>query len=101
MSKGLALHSRTSLLCLLAFAALLISPVGARASITIEEAAKSLPDQVAGFRAEGAAQLPLVGFFEFHLPEDFGALSHAARAYRSDGGQVFYVNIIKTSTDSG
>jgi hypothetical protein len=43
----------------------------------------------------------MVGFFESHRPEDFAVTSHAARAYRSDSGYIFHVDIVKTLSDSG
>jgi len=56
---------------------------------------------VGEFVSKGPAQPPAVGFFELHRPEDFGAISHAVRSYRSASGHVLSVEIITTMTDAG
>jgi hypothetical protein len=76
---------------------LLLSAV-ATADVTINEAAKALPDKVDSFNAKGSAQMPTVGIFELMPPEDFGVTSHAARAYGDQSGSGFTIDIIRTGT---
>jgi hypothetical protein len=90
-----------SIICLLAPASVLSAPPAAPAGLVIEGAARSLPDQIEKFRARGPALVPTNDFFVDHAPEDFGAISHATRLYGSEKGDVFYVTIIKTLSDSG
>jgi len=90
-----------SIICLLAPASVLSAPPSAAAGITIDVAARSLPDQIEKFRARGPVLVPSYSFFADHAPEDFGAVSHATRMYASESGDVFYVDIVKTLSDSG
>jgi len=92
---------RFAIIGVLTLVAVLVIPIVALAGLTVDEAAKSLPDKVGEFVSKGPAQPPAVGFFELHRPEDFGAISHAVRSYRSASGHVLSVEIITTMTDAG
>lgn len=97
--KGFSLRLLFSIVCLLALASVVL-PAPAKVGITIDEAAKSLPDQIGRFRARGPALLPANGF-EPRVPEDFGVQARAGRLYVSQNGIVFHVVVIKTLNDSG
>lgn len=99
--KGLALRFLFLITGVLAVAAVLFFATPARAGMSIDEAVKSLPEQIESFRARGPALEPRYSFFEGHVPEDFGAISHATRTYASENGNVFYVDMVKTLSDSG
>ncbi|MEP6706103.1 MAG: DUF6599 family protein [Pyrinomonadaceae bacterium] len=90
-----------SIICLLAAASVLPAAPPAPAGMTIDAAARSLPEQIEKFRARGPAVVPIHGLFADHDPEDFGAISHAARTYASENGNAFYVDLVKTLSDSG
>jgi hypothetical protein len=78
-------------------------PVSASAALPIDEAARSLPDQLDQFRASSPAQLPEAGLFEQRSPEDFGSTSYATRTYILTSGRLAQVNVslVKTLGDSG
>ena len=86
---------------ILLFVSFLFAPRPVNGAVTLEEAAKSLPDRIGDFRARGAALMPKAGIFEQQDPEDFGAFSHAARTYISLDGKAFVVELVKTRTDAG
>jgi hypothetical protein len=101
-SKGFALRVRSlSKLLILLFIPFLLASVPASADVTLEEAAKLLPDRVGDFSARGSARISRVGILEQYRPEDFGAYSHAARAYISPGGEALGVDLVRTRSDSG
>ena len=86
---------------LLVIAAFILSPVVAIAAITIDEAARSLPDQVDQFRANSPAQLPSADLVKIQTPEDYGITSYAGRVYVLSNGHLVNVTLIKTLSDSG
>jgi hypothetical protein len=63
------------------------------------EAAKLLPDQLASFRARGAANKPLKGILETAAAEDYGVASHARRVYTSADGKAVDVYLIQTASE--
>jgi hypothetical protein len=80
-----------------------VMPFGApqlgKAELLTSEAAKSLPDKIGAFRAQGPVSIPPLGFEE-RLPEA-ADVSHAARNYHSAAtGNTFVVDVTKTRTDS-
>ncbi|MEO8433323.1 MAG: DUF6599 family protein [Pyrinomonadaceae bacterium] len=77
-----------------------VLPVGAKVGIPNNEAVKTLPDQIEGFRARGPAVVPDDGGFEARLV-DFGVQARAVRVYASQSGDLFQVEVIKTINDSG
>ncbi len=87
---------RLQLLAVLLFAA----PVLVNAGLTIDEAARSLPDKINTFRADGPAAMPMHGVFERIPPEDVSAISHAARKYVAENGHTFVVDVVRTRSDS-
>jgi hypothetical protein len=64
------------------------------------EAAKMLPDQFGGLRAQFAPARPQKGFFESINREDYGVTSDARRAYSSPDGKTFDVYLVQTSSDA-
>jgi hypothetical protein len=66
-----------------------------------EEAAKLLPDQLAGFRAQSAPApiRPATGSFETRAPEAYGVTSEARRAYTSADGKAFEIRLTRTDSD--
>jgi hypothetical protein len=62
------------------------------------EAAKSLPDKIDSFRAQGPASIPAQGFEE-NIGEA-AVVSNAARSYSSVSGNTFLVYVTKTRMDS-
>lgn len=86
---------------LLVAAFLLMAPFSALAGLPIDEAAKSLPDTIDSFHAQGPAQLPKGPIFAHLRPEEFDAQSYASRAYINDAGASFVINLIRTENDSG
>jgi hypothetical protein len=97
----LRIATRFSLFLVFALFSLLSVPLRASAALSLDAAAKMLPDRVGEFHALGPARLPASGLFEHLAPEDFGAFSHAARAYVSPGGESFIIELVKTRSDSG
>ncbi len=99
LSRGIVLRSKSlsQLLTGFVFLLLLFSPVYATVTITTDEAARMLPDQVNDIRAQGAAQPISARMFKDSTPEDFGVLSAATRIY---GSGRFQVTLIKTRSDS-
>ena len=65
---------------------MLLAPVPARADVTIDDAAKALPDKLASFRAQGPAQMPMRDILEIVSAKEVGAISSAARTYANDKG---------------
>ena len=102
-SKGSALRVRSlsKPFIILLFVSFLFAPRPVSGAVTLEEAAKFLPERIGDFRAQGAALMPKAGIFEQHAPEDFGAFSHAARTYISPDGKAFVAELVKTRTDAG
>lgn len=102
-SKGSALRVRplSKPFIILLFVSCLIAPLNVDGAVTLEEAAKLLPDSIGDFRARGAALTPKAGIFEQQAPEDFGAFSHAVRTYISSDGKAFVVEVVKTRSDAG
>jgi len=86
--------------CLL-LALLLLASTPAKSTITIDAAAKALPDKLGSFKAIGPAHLPTGGVFGLNTPDEVGAISHAVRSYREDSGPGFIVRVVRTQTDSG
>ena len=78
----------------------LVSTLAAKVGIANNEAAKTLPDQVEQFRAQGPAVVPDDGVFENRLA-DFGVQASAVRVYASTTGDRYQVEVIKTINDSG
>lgn len=101
--KGSALRVRSlsKPFFFLLFVSFLFAPLRVNGAVTLEEAAKLLPDRIGDFRARGAALMPKAGIFEQQAPEDFGAFSHAVRTYISSDGKAFVVELVKTRTDAG
>lgn len=79
----------------------MLTAIDGRSAITIDGAAKNLPDRIESFRAIGPAQFPTVGIFELIPPDAVGGVSHAVRAYRDDKGFTFTIDLVRTQTDSG
>jgi hypothetical protein len=76
-----------------------VSHAFGKAAVFPAEAAKSLPDRVGTFRAQGPASLPPMGFDEIFPDEDVN-VSNAARKYASINGNTFLVVVGKTRMDS-
>jgi hypothetical protein len=68
-------------------------------AVSSAEAAKSLPDRIGTFRAQGPASIPPLGFDKSYPDEDVN-LSNAARTYASINGSTFLVLVAKTRMDS-
>jgi hypothetical protein len=85
---------------LLFVAVLLLFAVTAGASVTIDDAAKFLPEKIDSFSAQGPAQFPTVGVFEHVSPQDFDVVSHAMRAYSRGDGRSLTIELVRTRTDS-
>jgi hypothetical protein len=62
-------------------------------------AAKSLPDRIGSFRAQGPASIPPLGF-DGSFPDEDVNVSNAARTYASINGNTFLVFVAKTRMDS-
>ncbi|HEY0004486.1 MAG TPA: DUF6599 family protein [Pyrinomonadaceae bacterium] len=71
------------------------------ADLSVEEAARLLPESIGDFHARGRAKTPTLGIFEQHSPEDFGVMAYAARAYTSPDGETFVIDLVTTRSDSG
>jgi hypothetical protein len=97
----LRVSTLSKLLIIALFLTLPFTPLRVNADVTLEEAAKMLPDRVGDFRARGAALMPGAEIFKQHAPEDFGAYSQAARVYVSASGEALGVDLVKTRSDSG
>ncbi|HEV2880536.1 MAG TPA: hypothetical protein VGX24_04455 [Pyrinomonadaceae bacterium] len=82
------------------FALLLGLSIPALADLTLDEAAKLLPNKVGDARAAGAPALPRAGIFEHVKPADIGALSTAARTYVSADGDSYGVQLITLQSDA-
>jgi uncharacterized protein DUF6599 len=76
-------------------------PVTAKVGVAVNEAAKTLPDQIESFRARGPAVTPDDDAFETRGLADFGVQARAVRLYVSPSGDLFQVDLIKTINDSG
>ena len=63
-------------------------------------AAKLLPDQLGGFRAQSAPARAAKGIFESVAREDYGVTSDALRPYASADGRVFSVFLARTNSDA-
>lgn len=85
------------LLFLIAAVVPFVSPVYAKAEVTVAEASKALPDRIGNFRAQGPASLPAHGFEE--SASDEAVVSNAARTYTSGTG-TFLVYLTRTRIDS-
>lgn len=68
--------------------------------LTISAAAKSLPDQVANLRANGAAALPIEGIAKRATLSDFNTVSDAARVYKNESGDTFNVEVVSAENDA-
>ena len=64
-------------------------PDFANGEVTLAEAAKSLPDKIGDFRAQGPASIPAQGFEE-NIGEA-AVVSNAARGYSAVSGNNFLV----------
>ncbi len=82
------------------FALLLGLSIPALADLTLDEAAKLLPNKVGDARAAGSPARPRAGIFEHVKPADIGALSTAARTYVSADGDSYAVQLIKLQSDA-
>src|SRR3989442_9624612 len=80
---------------------MLLASVTARADVTIDDAAKALPDKLASFRAQGPAQMPMRDILELVSAKEVGAISSAARGYANDKGATIVIHLIRLETDSG
>src|SRR5439155_6951759 len=80
---------------------MLLASVTARADVTIDDAAKALPDKLASFRAQGPAQMPMRDILEIVSAKEVGAISSAARTYANDKGATIVIHLIRLETDSG
>jgi uncharacterized protein DUF6599 len=80
---------------------LLWAALGTSAAVTLNEAAKALPNSIDSFRARGPAQTATVGIFEQALPDEFGAISHAVRGYSNDTAADLVIDLVTTRSDSG
>jgi len=58
---------------------MLLASVTSRADVTIDDAAKPLRENVASFRAQGPAQLPMRDILDMVSAKEVGAISSAAR----------------------
>jgi hypothetical protein len=103
LSRGIILRLSflSKLLISLLILALAQMLVHAEPALTADEATKMLPDSIGDFRARGPARMPSVGIFERRSPEDFRALSRAARLYVSPTGETITIDLVKTRSDSG
>ena len=77
-----------------------VLPVAAKVGVANNEAAKTLPDQVEQFRAQGPATMPDDRGFEARLT-DFGVRAMAVRVYTSPNGDLYKVEVVRTLNDSG
>ena len=80
--------------------ALFVMPTTAGAEVTAREAAKFLPDQIASFHADGPPGMVIDGIFKRPIPDESVAVSVAARGYSNDAGAGFWIEVVKTETDS-
>ena len=80
---------------------MLLASVTARADVTIDDAAKALPDKLASFRAQGPAQMPMRDILELVSAKEVGAISSAARTYANDNGATIVIHLIRLETDAG
>ncbi|HEY6186579.1 MAG TPA: hypothetical protein VIW80_02790 [Pyrinomonadaceae bacterium] len=88
------------LLFTFALISLLLLPSSIKATITMEEAAKLLPDQLGEFRAEGK---PFLADLKQKAPltaEALGSASAIGRVYSSLKGERFSISVNKTPKDS-
>ncbi|MDQ2974255.1 MAG: hypothetical protein M3R69_02445 [Acidobacteriota bacterium] len=67
-------------------------------AVSPAEAAKSLPDRIGTFRAQGPASIPPLGFEENNT--EAAVISNAARSYSTASGNTFLVYVTKTRMDS-
>ena len=98
--KGFHLRILFLIACLLVVGSF-ESRVAARVEVASIEAAKSLPDQIEGFRARGPAVAPDNSAFAGGGPADFAVQARAVRVYASSNGNLFQVEVNKTTNDSG
>lgn len=80
--------------------ALFVMPALADAEVTISEAAKLLPDKIESFHADGPAGMVIDGIFKRQIPDEAVTISAAARDYTNDAGSSFWVEVVRTETDS-
>ena len=64
------------------------------------EVARMLPDQLGGFRAQGAAVVPWRGLLESVGREDYGITGDARRVYTSADGKSFDIHLVRTNSDA-
>lgn len=64
------------------------------------EVAKMLPEEIGGFRAQGAPRPTGFGIFEQVKAEDYGVIAHARRIYASTDETKFSVFVVKTRSPS-
>ncbi|MCA1566679.1 MAG: hypothetical protein LC803_13755 [Acidobacteria bacterium] len=82
------------------FALLLGLSIPTLADLTLDEAAKLLPNKIGDARATGAPARPRAGIFEHVKPADIGAQSTAARTYVSADGDSYGVQLIRLQSDA-
>jgi len=70
------------------------------AGLTLDEAAKLLPNKVGDARAVGAPARPKAGIFERVETAHIGAVSAAARTYAASNGDTYGVQLITLQSDS-
>jgi uncharacterized protein DUF6599 len=92
------LRLSVKILLVVACVTLFVSPDFGNAEVPTAESAKSLPDKIGTFRAQGPASRPPQGFEE-NNPQT-GVISNAARRYSSTSGNSFLVYVTKTRMDS-
>lgn len=88
------------LLFTFALISFLLLPSSIKATITMEEAAKLLPDQVGEFRAEGKPFLSDSKQKATLTAEALGSVSAIGRVYSSPKGERFSIQVNKTPKDS-
>jgi hypothetical protein len=96
--KGFKLRLLLKMFLVVAAVTLFVSPDFTNADVPIAAAAKSLPDKIGNFRAQGPASMPPQGFEENNA--EAAVISNAARSYSSASGNTFLVYVTKTRMDS-
>jgi hypothetical protein len=78
----------------------LVASASGATAVTVTEAARSLPDQVASLQAVGNAAQPSKGLAEHATLSDFDAVSNAARVYKNESGDNVTIEVVRTENDA-
>jgi hypothetical protein len=81
--------------------ALFAMPTPTGAEGTSSEAARSLPDNIGSFKAEGPVATPTAGSpVQLAATGEFGPISSAARNYRNETGSSVAIQVVRTESDA-